>query len=105
MTLKNIKLTMKEHDLIAKNRGIKEPRKMSIEELLDTLYRYDIKRKVKSNRRKLNKINLKKIAKKRNISRDVLRKAEKLQNKSIDDLKEIARLRRIKNYDNLTKED
>ena len=29
-----------------------------------------------------------------------LRKAEKLQNKSIDDLKEIARLRRIKNYDN-----
>ena len=34
-----------------------------------------------------------------------LRKAEKLQNKSIDDLKEIARLRRIKNYDNLTKKD
>ena len=29
----------------------------------------------------------------------------KLENKSIDELKEIARLRRIKNYDNLTKED
>ena len=105
MTSKIITLTRKRYDLIAKNRGIKEPQKMSTEELLNTLYRYDIKREVKSNRRKLNKINLKKIAKKRNISRDVLRKAEKLQNKSIDDLKEIARLRRIKNYDNLTKED
>ena len=48
---------------------------------------------------------LDKIAKKQNISRNELRKAEKLQNKSIDELKEIAGLRRIKNYDNLTKED
>ena len=39
------------------------------------------------------------------ISRNELRKGEKLQNKSIDELKEIAGLRRIKNYDNLTKED
>ena len=105
MTLKNIKLTMKEHDLIAKNRGIKEPRKMSIEELLDTLYRYDIKRKIKSNRRKLNKINLKKIAKIQNISKNDLRRAEKLQNKSLDELREIARLIRLKSYDILTKED
>ena len=78
---------------------------MSTEELLDTLSRYDIKREVKSNSRKLNKINLKKIAKKQNISKNELSKAEKLQNKSIDDSREIARLRRIKNYDNLTKED
>ena len=84
MTSKIITLTRKKYDLIAKNRGIKEPQKMSTEELLNTLYRYDIKREVKSNRRKLNKINLKKIAKKRNISRDLLRKAEKLQNKSIE---------------------
>ena len=77
---------------------------MSTGELLATLYRYDTKREVKINRRKLNKINLKKIAKKQNISRDELRKAEKLQNKSIDKLKEIAGLRRIKNYDNLTKD-
>ena len=34
-----------------------------------------------------------------------LSKTEKLQNKSIDELRGIARLRRIKNYDNLTKED
>ena len=57
------------------------------------------------NCKKLNKINLEKIAKKQNISKNELRKAKKLQNKSIDELKEIAGLRRIKNYDNLTKED
>ena len=73
--------------------------------LLDTLYRYNIKSKVMTNCRKLNKINLEKIAKKQNISKNELREAKKLQNKSIDELKEIAGLRRIKNYDNLTKED
>ena len=105
MTSKIITLTRKEYDPITKNRGIKKPQKMSTEEILNTLYRHDIKREVKSNRRKLSKINLKKIAKKQNISRNELRKAEKLQNKSIDKLQEIARLRRIKNYDNLTRED
>ena len=50
---------------------------MSTEELLDTLYRYDIKREVKINCRKLNKINLKNIAKKQNISKNELRKAGK----------------------------
>ena len=78
---------------------------MSIQELLDTLSRYDSRRKVKSNRRKLLKIKLEKIAKIQNISKNELSKAEKLQNKSIDELRRIARLRRIKNSDNLTKED
>ena len=105
MTSKSITFTRKEYDLIAKSRGIKEPQKMSNEELLDALYRYDIKREVKNNCRKLNQISLKKIATKQNISRNELRKAEKLQNKSIDELKKVARLRRLKNYDNLTKED
>ena len=67
MTLKNIEFTRKEYDLIARNRGIEEPQKMSTEELLNTLSRYDSKRKVKSNRRKLLKIKLEKIAKKQNI--------------------------------------
>ena len=51
MTSKIITYTRKEQDLIAKNRGIKEPQKMSTEELLNTLYRYDIKREIKSNHR------------------------------------------------------
>ena len=104
MTLKNM-FTRKEYDLIAKSRCIKDPQNMSAEELLNTLSRYDSRRKVKSTHRKLLRIKLEKIAKKQNISKNELHIAEKLQNKLIDELKEIARLRRIKNYDNLTKED
>ena len=90
MTSKNIELTRKENYLIAKNRGIEEPQDMSTEELLNTLSRYDSKRKVKSNRRKLLKIKLEKIAKIQNISKNELSKAEKLQNKSINELQGIA---------------
>ena len=77
---------------------------MSTEELLNTSSRYDSKRKVKSNRRKSLQIKLEKIAKIQNISKNELSKAEKLQNKSIDELRGIARLKRIKSSDNLTKE-
>ena len=78
---------------------------MSTEELLNFLSRYDSRRKIDSNRKKLLKIKLKKIAKIENISKNELIKAEKLQNKSIDELRGIARLRRIKNRNNLTRED
>ena len=74
---------------------------MSTKKLLNTLNRYDSKRKGE----KLSKTGLRKIAKIQNISKDELNQAEKLQNKSIDELKAIARLRRIKNSDKLTKED
>ena len=90
--------------LLQKNRGIQEPQKMSKEDLLNTLSRYDSKRKVNSNRTELLEIKLEKIAKIQNISKIELSKAEKLQHKSIDELRGIARLRRIKNSDNLTKE-
>ena len=76
---------------------------MSTKELIGTLYRYGAKRKVNSSHRKILKMGLEKIAKKQNISKNELRKAEKLQDKSIDELKEIARLREIRDYDNLTR--
>ena len=59
MTLKIIEFTRKEYDIIARNRGIKELRNMSTEELLDALSRYDSKRKGKSYRIKLLKMKLK----------------------------------------------
>ena len=59
---------------------------MSTKELLNSLSRYDSKRKVKNNSKKLSKIKLEKIAKIQNISENELRKAENLQNKSIDEL-------------------
>ena len=46
---------------------------MSTEDLLNTLSRYDSRRKVKNNRKKLLKMKLEKIAKIENISKNELR--------------------------------
>ena len=70
-----VELTRKEHNIIAKNWGIMEPQNMSTQELLNTLIRYDSRRKVNSNYRKLLKIKLEKIAKIQNISKNELNKA------------------------------
>ena len=59
---------------------------MSTKELLNILSRYDTKRKVNSNRRKILKMGLEKLAKIKNISENELRKAENLQSKSRDGL-------------------
>ena len=73
---------------------------MSTKKLINTLNRYDSKRKGK----KLSKIGLGKVAKISNITENEVNYAEKLPRKSIDELKEIARLSRIKNRGKLTKE-
>ena len=62
-------------------------------------------RKSYSNRRKLRKVDLNTYIKKQNISENDLRKSAKLHNMSTDDLKKTAILRRIKNYDKLSRED
>ena len=100
-----VELTWEECNIIAKNRGIIEPQKMSTKELLNTLSRYDSRPKVKNTRIKLVKLGLGKTAIKQNISKNELNQAQKLQEKSIDELKAISRLRRIKNSEKLTKED
>ena len=74
-----VELTRKEYNIIAKKRGIIEPQKMSTQELLNTLSRYDSRRKVKSNRRKLLETKLEKIAKIQNISKNELNKIKNLQ--------------------------
>ena len=74
-----VELTRKEYNIIAKNRGIIEPENMSTQELLNTLSRYDSRRKIKSNRWKWSKIGLGKIAKIQNISKNELNQAEKLK--------------------------
>ena len=100
-----VELTRKEYIIVAKNRHIVEPQNMTIQELINTLTRYDSRRKVKKIRRELLKSGLEKIAKIQNISKIELNQTKKLERKSIDELKEIARLRRIKNTKKLTKED
>ena len=66
-----------------KNRGIIEPQNMSTQELINTLSRYDSRRKVKNTRRKLLKIGLGKIAKTQNISKNELNQAGKKINRWI----------------------
>ena len=100
-----VELTRKEYIIIAKNRSIIEPQNMTTQELINTLTKYDSRRKVKKIRSKFSKIGLEKIAKIPNISKNELNQAKKLERKSINELKEIARLRRIKNTEKLKKED
>ena len=65
-----VEFTTKEYNVIAKNRGIIEPQNMFAQELINTLTKYDSRRKVKNNRKKLLKIRLEKIAKIQNISKN-----------------------------------
>ena len=85
-----VELTREENDIIAEH-----------QELINTLNRYDSTRKVKE----LSKIGLKKVAKKQNILENELNRAKNCKKKTIDELKGIARFRRIKNSEKLTKED
>ena len=72
---------------------------------LNTLYRQNIKRKSYSIRRKFRKLGLNKYIKKQNVSESDFYKATKLQTLWLDGLKQISNLRRIKDHDNLSKED
>ena len=77
-------------------------KKRRILELLSVTGRY-IMSKVKSIYKKLMKKEPKKPAKILNILEKEVNEAEMLQRKSIDELKEIARLKRIKKRDKLRK--
>ena len=67
--------------MLLQKTGIMEPQNMSTQELLNTPSRYDSRRKVKNNCRKLSKIGLEKIAKIQNISKNELNQAQKLEKK------------------------
>ena len=100
-----VEWTSKEYNTIVKKRGIIDPQKLSTKELLSTLNKYDSGREVKNTSTKSLDIGLEKNFKIQNISKFELSRGQKLQRKSIDELKDIARLRRIKNIEKLAKED
>ena len=104
MSVEDTQITRKKLNIIAKHKGIKKPHKMSADDLVNTMNRYNSKRESYRIHRKFRKI-YPKFVKKQNISEDDLRKATKLQNMSHDDLKKLAKLRDIKNHDILAKED
>ena len=72
MSSKIIEFTRKEYNLNTINRGIKEPQKMPTEELIDTIIRYGIKRKVESNHSKL--LKLLKIEQKKLLKYEIFQK-------------------------------
>ena len=53
----------KKKNIIAKNKGIIEPQNMTTQELLDTLTRYDSRRKIENICSKLSKLGLETMAK------------------------------------------
>ena len=90
--------TVKKTDIIAKKQILHK-------ELLDLFDRCKKKHASYSIRRKFNRSGVKKIGKRQNLTKNDLAKATELNNKLLDDLKKIPKLRRIKNYNSLTKED
>ena len=96
------KKTIKE--LNEKNK-IKELRNEIIKELKELIYRQTEKRKSYNTRRRVNRLCLKKIGKRKNRSNEDVEEVKWLNELTIYNLKTIAKLREIKDYNNLKRED
>ena len=98
-------ITIKDLRNMVKKIGISNPSALSSNELLDVVNKYQQNRRrthhIREGYRDLGLIN---IAKKQNLTNKDLHEATRLNNKSLEDLRETARLQRIKNYNDLTKE-
>ena len=106
MKLKAVKNTREKLNVTAKNLGIKKPSNMSVTDLLDTMYRYRVERTSHRLCRKFERLDLKKYVTKQNVTKSDLRVATRLlNNKSLGDLQKLAKIRRIKNIDHMSKED
>ena len=94
-----INLTKYELKVIAGNRGIKHYQNMSKEKLLSAI--------IKSERiaKNLSQNGLERIARMQNLSQNELEQIIKMQNLSQNKLKQIAKTRRIKNYNDMSKEE
>ena len=92
-----VNLTEHELTLVAKNRGIKNYNNMSSEKLtLDETER---------NLNTLSEKGLKRIEKMRNLSQNELNQTIKIHDQSRGELERIAKMRRIKRYDKMSKEE
>ena len=78
---------------------------MSDKQLVNAYNKYLKNRKSHNIYKKFSRISRKIIDKRLNPTKSDLRKAQTLHNKSLSDLKRLARLRRIKNYWDMTKKD
>ena len=94
-----VNLTTHELGLIAGIRGIKNYKNMSIEKLLSTLD------EAERNFKNISQNALERIAKIQNLSQNDLDQITKILNLSQNKLEQIAKVRRIKNYNNMSKEE
>ena len=94
-----VNLTTHELRLIAGIRGIKNYKNMSREKLLNTLD--ESERSFKN----ISQNALERVAKMQNLSQNDLDQITKMLNLSQNKLKQIGKMRRIKNYNNMSKEE
>ena len=93
-----VNLTEHELRLVAKNRGIKNYKNMSREKLFSTLD--ETKRNLNTSEK-----GSKRIKKVQNLLQNELNQIMKMHDQSRDELKQIAKIRRIKNYKKMSKEE
>ena len=94
-----VKFTTHKLRLLAGKRGIKNYQNMSRETLLSTL---DESERIFEN---LSQNVLERISKIQYLSQNELKQITKIQNLSQNELEQIAKMRRIKNYQNISKEE
>ena len=80
-------------------------RRKIIKELKELVHRQTEKHKSYNTRRRVNRLGLKKIGKRENLTNRDIKKVKQLNELTTHGLKTIAKLREIKNYNNLTRED
>ena len=94
---------------MTKKIGVNNPHTLPTNELLGIINKHQHRQHNKRKSLRIHKgfrdLGLNKLAKRQNLTRKDLREAIRLNNKSVEDLRKLAKLRRIKNYDGLTKED
>ena len=93
-----VNLTEHELRLVAKNKGIKNYKNMSREKLFSTLD--ETKRNINTSEK-----GSKRIKKVQNLLQNELNQIMKMHDQSRDKLKQIAKIRRIKNYKKMSKEE
>ena len=100
-----IEITIKDLHNMVKKIGISNPSALSANELLDVINKYQQNRcKTHHIHKGFRDLGLINIAKKQNLTYKDLHEATRLNNKPLEDLRKLAKLRRIKNYNDLTKE-
>ena len=105
MSPKTTEITRKDLVIKAKKARIKGFDEMSDIQLVNAYNKYLKKRKSHNIYKKFSQTAQKNIKKRINPTKSDLRKAQILHNKSLSDLRRLAYIRRIKNYEDMTKKD